>query len=112
LRAPALLALLEGCDAFRRPSRLEALLRACEAETFGERGWVDVSGGGRRSLGAALGAALGVDVGAIARRSAKLKIAANIHAARQAAIEGVIEAPTEAAIDTKAPAAHAGAQRR
>ncbi|MBI4293828.1 MAG: multifunctional CCA tRNA nucleotidyl transferase/2'3'-cyclic phosphodiesterase/2'nucleotidase/phosphatase [Betaproteobacteria bacterium] len=93
LSAAALLALLEGCDAFRRPARLESLLRACEAESFGERAWVEVPYRARLVLLRALAAAVHVNAGAIARRSAPTKIAASIRAMRLAAIGAAASAP-------------------
>jgi len=81
-----LLGLLEGCDAFRRPGRLNELLLVCEAHTFGWRGWVDVPYPPRLTLARALAAANGVDAGAIARRSDRSRIARNIRAARRVAI--------------------------
>ncbi|MBI2319169.1 MAG: multifunctional CCA tRNA nucleotidyl transferase/2'3'-cyclic phosphodiesterase/2'nucleotidase/phosphatase [Betaproteobacteria bacterium] len=86
LGAPALLALLEGCDALRRPARLDALLRTCEAEFFGECGWVEVPYRPRLALARALAAATRVDAGAIARGVARSNIAAAVRAARLAAI--------------------------
>ena len=90
LGAPALLALLEACDAFRRPSRLDALVRTCEAESFGERGWMEIPYAGRALVHLALAAAMAIDPGAIARRSAKPQIAENIRAARLQAIRGTL----------------------
>jgi tRNA nucleotidyltransferase (CCA-adding enzyme) len=81
-----LLALLEGCDALRRPSRLEELLLACEAECFGERHWVEVPFPPRQALVRALAATAGVDAGAIAARSPRSRIAARVRNARLAAI--------------------------
>lgn len=82
----ALLALLEGCDAFRRPVRLDELLLACEAERFGERGWVELPFPARQALVRALAAATGIDAGAIAAKSERTHIAANVRTARLAAI--------------------------
>ena len=82
----ALLVLLEGCDAFRRPARLDELLLACEAERFGERGWVEQPFPPRQALGRALAAAAGIDAGAIAARSERTRIGASVRAARLAAI--------------------------
>ena len=88
LSPDALLVLLEGCDAFRRPARLDELLLACEAECYGERGWVELPYPPRQTLGRALAAAAGIDAGAIAAKSARARIAANVRAARLAAITG------------------------
>ncbi len=93
LPAAELLALLEGCDAFRRPARLDALLRACESESFGERAWVEVPYRARLVLVRALAAAVEVDAGAIARHSARSKIAAGIRATRIAAIACAASGP-------------------
>ena len=86
LQPAALLALLEGCDAIRRPGRLDDLALACEAESFGERGWVEVPYPPRLALQRALAAATGVDAGAIAARSVRSEFAAKVRAARLAAI--------------------------
>jgi tRNA nucleotidyltransferase (CCA-adding enzyme) len=86
LPADVLLVLLEGCDAFRRPVRLDELLLACEAERFGERGWVELPFPPRQALARALAAAAGIDAGAIAARSERTRIAANVRTARLAAI--------------------------
>jgi tRNA nucleotidyltransferase (CCA-adding enzyme) len=83
-----LLAVLEGCDAFRRPGRLDDLLLACEAEACGERGWIEVPFAPRAVLGRALGAANALDAGAIAASCARERIAAAIRAARLDAIAG------------------------
>ena len=86
----ALLALLEGCDAFRRPVRLEELLCACESEAFGAQSWVEVPYPPRLALARALAAAAGVDAGAVAAASERAQIAANVRAARLAAVEAAI----------------------
>ncbi|OGA48271.1 MAG: hypothetical protein A3G25_13605 [Betaproteobacteria bacterium RIFCSPLOWO2_12_FULL_63_13] len=82
----SLLDLLEACDAFRRPGRLDELLLACEAQTFGWRGWVDLPYPPRLVLARALAAASGIDAGAVAARSDRSRIAQNVRAARRAAI--------------------------
>ena len=87
-----MLALLEGCDAFRRPSRLDDLLLACEAESRGERGWVEVPFPPRAALRRALAAATDVNAGAIAARSSRADIAAAVRAARLDAIAGAFGA--------------------
>ena len=86
LQPEALLALLEGCDALRRPARLDELLLACEAESFGERGWIEVPYPPRLALLRALAAAAGVDAGGIAAKSDRAGIAVKVRAARLAAI--------------------------
>ena len=87
LRAQDLLALLEHCDAFRRPERFEELLALAECLERGERGWGETPYMPRAILRRALGAATGVDAGRIAARSAQADIAAKVHRARIAAIE-------------------------
>lgn len=82
----SLLTLLEGCDAFRRPARLDELLFACEAESYGWCGWVDLPYRPRMALGRALAAAAGIDAGAVAAVSERTCIAANVRMARMAAI--------------------------
>ena len=89
LRAPDLLALLEHCDAFRRPERFEQLLALTECLVRGERGWGETPYPPRALLRRALGAAAGVDAGKIAARSAKADIAAQVRRARSAAIEAL-----------------------
>jgi tRNA nucleotidyltransferase (CCA-adding enzyme) len=89
LPAPDLLALLEGCDAFRRPERFEELLALAECLERGERGWGETPYMPRAILRRALGAATGVDAGKIAARSAKADIAAQVRRARIAAIEAL-----------------------
>ena len=86
LQPAVLLVLLEGCDAIRRPGRLDELVLACETESFGERGWVEVPYPPRLALQRTLAAATRVDAGAIAARSDRSEIAAKVRAARLAAI--------------------------
>ena len=85
--APDLLALLERCDAFRRPERLEDLISLSECAERGERGWGTIPYPPRVTLRLALAAASGVDAGGVAERSAKSDIAGAIRRARIAAIE-------------------------
>lgn len=82
----SLLDLLEACDAFRRPGRLDEVLLVCEAQTFGWRGWVDLPYLPRLVLAGALAAANGIDAGAVAAGSDRSRIAQNVRAARRAAI--------------------------
>ena len=89
LRAPDLLALLEHCDAFRRPERFEELLALTECLERGERGWGETPYPPRTLLRRALDAAAGIDAGKIAARSAKTDIAAQVRRARSAAIEAL-----------------------
>jgi tRNA nucleotidyltransferase (CCA-adding enzyme) len=89
LRAPDLLALLERCDAFRRPERFGELLALAECLERGERGWGETPYMPRAILRRALGAATGVDASKIAARNAKADIAAQVRSARIAAIEAL-----------------------
>jgi tRNA nucleotidyltransferase (CCA-adding enzyme) len=82
----ALLALLEGSDAFRRAERLESLLKVCECRQFGERGWVDAPYPPRFVLRRALAAAARVDAAGIVAGSPTNEIAARLRSARVAAI--------------------------
>jgi len=89
LSAAELLELLERCDAFRRPERLDELLALTECLRRGERGWGETPYMPRVVLRRALGAAAGVDAGKIAARSAKTEIPARVRRARIAAIEAL-----------------------
>ena len=91
-RAPSLgaaerLALLERCDAFRRPERFDELLAVCACAERGDLGWVPLPYPPRAVLRRALAAAAAVDAAAIALRSEKSEIAAGVRSARLAAIE-------------------------
>ena len=90
LGAPDLLALLERCDALRRPERFEELLALLACVERGERGWTEVPYMPRVVLRRALGAAAGVDGAKIAAQSAKSDIAAKLRRARIAAIEALV----------------------
>jgi tRNA nucleotidyltransferase (CCA-adding enzyme) len=87
--APDLLALLERCDAFRRPERFDELLALCACAERGGRGWGQVPYAPRVALARALRAAAGVDAAAIASRAEKPAVAASIRDARIAAIEKI-----------------------
>ena len=89
LSAPDLLALLERCDAFRRPERFDELLALAECLERGERSWGETPYMPRVILRRALGAAASVDASEIAARSAKGDIAENLRRARIAAIGAV-----------------------
>ncbi len=89
LRAPDLLALLEHCDALRRPERFEELLALTECLERGERGSGKTPYLPRVLLRRALGAATGVDAGKIAAQGANADIAAQVRRARIAAIEAL-----------------------
>ena len=79
--APALLELLKGTDAFRRPERFAELLQLARlAEPR-----IDLA-----RLERALAAAAGVDAGEIARKSAPAEIPARIDEARREAIARVL----------------------
>ncbi|MDP2639565.1 MAG: multifunctional CCA tRNA nucleotidyl transferase/2'3'-cyclic phosphodiesterase/2'nucleotidase/phosphatase [Betaproteobacteria bacterium] len=89
LKAEALVALLQSCDAWRRPARFGRLLQAVES----------CDGGSARSVAArvrllaALRAARAVDAGAIARRESEPhKIAARLRSARVAAVKSALAA--------------------
>ncbi len=87
LGAPDLLALIEHCDALRRPERFDELLALLACVERGERGWVESPYMPRQVLRRALAAAAGVDAAKIAAQSAKSDIAAKLRRARIAAIE-------------------------
>jgi len=93
-RAPALgaadlLALLEHCDALRRPERFGELLALLACVERGERGWAEIPYMPRVVLRRALAAAAGIDAAKIAARSEKPDIAAKLRRARIAAIEAL-----------------------
>jgi len=90
LGAPDLLALLEHCDALRRPERFGELLAVLACVERGERGWTEIPHMPRVVLRRALAAAAGVDAAKIAARSAKSDIAAKLRRARIAAIEALV----------------------
>jgi tRNA nucleotidyltransferase (CCA-adding enzyme) len=85
--AADLLALLERCDAFRRPERFRELLALAACTERGKRGWGQVPYPPAAVLRGALRAAAGVDAGAIASEAGKSDIAARVRRARIAAIE-------------------------
>jgi len=89
LGASDLLAVLEHCDAFRRPERFEELLDVSECSERAARGWGRIPYAPRAVLGRALRAAVGVDAAAIASQGEKSDIAARVRRARIAAIEKV-----------------------
>ena len=86
---PDLLALLERCDAFRRPERFEEILAVAECAERAARGWGAVPYEPRVALRRALFAAAGVDAAAIASRSGKSDVAARVRRERIAAIERI-----------------------
>ena len=89
LGAPDLLAMLEYCDAFRRPDRFEELLALFACAERGERGWGQIPFMPRSILKRALAAAVGVDAGAIAAQGAKSDVAERVRRARIEAIERI-----------------------
>lgn len=89
LGAPDLLALLERCDALRRPERFDELLAVLACVERAERGWAEMPYMPRVILRRSLAAAAGVDAAKIAARSAKSDIAAKLRRARIAAIEAL-----------------------
>jgi tRNA nucleotidyltransferase (CCA-adding enzyme) len=90
LRPETRLAVLERCDALRRPERFELILLACEADYRGRLGWEERDYAPAADWRAALAAVRSVDAGAIARATAATgegradaqAIARNISAAR------------------------------
>jgi tRNA nucleotidyltransferase (CCA-adding enzyme) len=88
--AAALLRLLERCDALRRPTLLDHVLDACEADYRGRAGLQDRPYPQRGRLLAALAAARSVDAGAVVAQLQGEKdgerIARAVHQARVAAI--------------------------
>lgn len=106
--AAALVRLLERCDAFRKPQRLDDILLACECDARGRLGFQDTAYPQRRRLAQALQAAQSVVTASIAEaaQAAGLsgpKIGEMIHAARVQAVQAWI-ASTPAQADT-APSA-------
>ena len=90
--APALLALLERCDALRRPQRLGAIVQACEVDALALAGAAQGAYPPREQLTRALRCALGVDTARVAARAqaggaAGPAVGAAIHAARLQAID-------------------------
>ena len=101
LDAAATLALIERCDAVRKPARFALLLRACDAIREGLPAGAATASGARR-LEAALRAARAVDAGAIAAEVARARdcapaaerIAAAVRAAREAAVRAALDTGT------------------
>ncbi|HYD81234.1 MAG TPA: multifunctional CCA addition/repair protein [Paucimonas sp.] len=92
LRPTTIVALLERCDAFRKPQRFIDLLRAAECDRRGRTGFADCPFPQAAHLAAALRAAQAVDAGRIAAETARRhpgqpqRIADAIRAARIAAV--------------------------
>jgi tRNA nucleotidyltransferase (CCA-adding enzyme) len=90
LRPETVLALLEECDAFRRPERFAELLQACEADARGRAGMQDVTYPQAEYLRTALGAAAAVALTDSERRGlAGPKVGEEIRRRRLAAITAV-----------------------
>jgi len=91
LRPETLLKVLEQCDAFRRPERFDAMLRACECDARGRLGFEDRSYPQAERMREAAGAAAAVNTGDIARSAPKSdQIRQLVHQARLAAIRGAL----------------------
>lgn len=91
LRDETLLRVLEQCDAFRRPERFDAMLRASECDARGRLGLEDRSYPQAERMRHAARAASAVDAGAIARGAAKPEqIKSLVHQARLAAIRAAL----------------------
>ena len=69
LSAPAVLRLLERCDALRRPERFEGLLLACECDQRGRLGQASSDYPPRRRLGAALRAVQQADTASVTQQA-------------------------------------------
>jgi tRNA nucleotidyltransferase (CCA-adding enzyme) len=92
LRPQTVLALLERCDALRKPARFAALLDACVADARGRPGFETVDYPQADWLAAALDAARGVDAGAVARRCTdRAQIPDAVRAARLAAVSACLD---------------------
>jgi tRNA nucleotidyltransferase (CCA-adding enzyme) len=89
LAAPDRLALLEHCDALRRPGRFDELLALLACMEQSERGWAESPYMPRVVLRRALAAATGVDAAKIAAQSPKPDIPESLRRARIAAIEAL-----------------------
>lgn len=92
LRANTIVALLERCDAFRKPQRFLDMLRACECDQSGRTGFADRPFPQASYLQVALAAAQWVNAGEIAQSHAAQpqRIPEAIHAARVAAVNDLV----------------------
>ena len=91
LRASTILKVIEHADYFRRPERLELLLRACECDARGRLGLEDRAYPQAERLRQAAQGAAGVDAGEIARASADpARIKDKVRQARLAAIRATL----------------------
>ncbi len=89
---PALVRLLERCDAFRKPTRFADILLACECDARGRLGRSEDTYPQRVRLLAALTAAQAVDTAAVSQQAREAgaegrRIGEWVHAARVAAVE-------------------------
>jgi tRNA nucleotidyltransferase (CCA-adding enzyme) len=96
--AAAVVRLLERCDAFRKPARLDEILLACECDARGRLGLEDSAYPQRPRLANALLAAQSVHTETVAHaaQAAGLsgpKIGEQIHAARVQAVKAWLETP-------------------
>ena len=94
LKASTVLNVIEACDAFRRPERLEKFLLCCEADARGRTGFEDRDYPQADYLRAAFAAATGIDAGQIAADNRGGDIPGAIRKARIGAIKAVKRAQT------------------
>ncbi|EXI76652.1 MAG TPA: multifunctional CCA addition/repair protein [Candidatus Accumulibacter phosphatis] len=98
LTPAAVVRLLEGSDALRRPDRFEQLLEACICDFHGRLGWLEVPYPAPALLRRALAAVRSVDAAAIAAGcSEPALIAARLSGARVAAVEELLSGDLGAA---------------
>jgi tRNA nucleotidyltransferase (CCA-adding enzyme) len=91
LRPDTLLKVLEQCDAFRRPQRFDAVLRACECDARGRLGLEGRPYPQADRMRTAARAGAAVDAAGIARGAARTdQIRALVHQARLAAIRAAL----------------------
>jgi tRNA nucleotidyltransferase (CCA-adding enzyme) len=91
LRPETLLKVLEQCDAFRRPERFDAMLRACECDARGRLGFEDRSCPQAERMREAARAAAAVNTADIARSAPKPdQIRQLVHQARSTAIRSAL----------------------
>ena len=96
--APAVLRLLERCDAIRRPDRFNEMLLSCECDARGRLGLEESAYPQRRRLGRALELARSVDSAAVAAQAAARGLSGPavgeaIHQARANAVAAGLDAP-------------------
>jgi tRNA nucleotidyltransferase (CCA-adding enzyme) len=91
LRASTLVALLERCDALRRPERFQTLVDACACDWLARPGREGLAYPPRPRLDQALAALRSVDAGAIARACPEpARIPEQVRAARVAAVQAAL----------------------